>query len=267
LPIFTRWTERRGSIIVSRAFAGCRRRLAAKLEAARADPEGLPRKDESTLLIALGPHLEDFLGVLFGIEGDVLALEQRHHELAPLYAVKRQFVQRKAMNTHRAEAAAAFDGPALRRELERELGAPFSELGFAEAVTRWQQDDAATRPRSTWRCATPRGRPTRRKDAPAHKAACCSGRRASSTSCSSCPSSSPHVNGVDAWQIPSGHVRRRQGFALTDPGWTCRAPSISRTTASGATSKARIPARTDCSRSRPPARRLPRIPSRRARSA
>jgi hypothetical protein len=27
-----------------------------------------------------------------------------------------------------------------------------------------------------------------------------------------------HVNGVDAWQIPSGHVRRRNGFALTDPG-------------------------------------------------
>ena len=74
----------------------------------------MPRKDESSLLIALGPHLEDFLGALFGIEGEVRALEARHHELAPLYAVKRQFVQRKAMNTHRADAAAAFDGAALR---------------------------------------------------------------------------------------------------------------------------------------------------------
>src|SRR6478672_7687077 len=45
--------------------------LAAKLAAARADPKALSRKDESTLLIALGPHLEDFLAALFAIEGDV----------------------------------------------------------------------------------------------------------------------------------------------------------------------------------------------------
>ena len=88
--------------------------LAARLDAARASPADLTRKDESELLIALGPHLEDFLGALFGIEADVRTLEARHHELAPLYAVKRQFVQRKAMNTHRADAAAAFDGPALQ---------------------------------------------------------------------------------------------------------------------------------------------------------
>ena len=101
------------------------------------------RKGESELLIALGPHLEDFLAALFGIEGDVRTLEARHHELAPLYAVKRLFVQRKAMNTHRAEAAATFDGAALRRDLESALGAPFTELGLADAVTRWQQDEAA----------------------------------------------------------------------------------------------------------------------------
>ena len=71
------------------------------------------------------------------------ALEAKHHELAPLYAVKRLFVQRKAMNTHRADVAATFDGPALRRDLESALGAPFTELGFADAVTRWQQDEAA----------------------------------------------------------------------------------------------------------------------------
>ena len=117
--------------------------LAARLAAARANPDALDRKDESELLIALGPHLEDFLAALFGIETEVRALEARHHELAPLYAVKRLFVQRKAMNTHRADVAATFDGAALRRELETALGAPFTELGFADAVTRWQQDEAA----------------------------------------------------------------------------------------------------------------------------
>jgi hypothetical protein len=42
--------------------------LASRLEAARARPETLSRKDESELLIAIGPHLEDFLARLFGIE-------------------------------------------------------------------------------------------------------------------------------------------------------------------------------------------------------
>ena len=74
--------------------------------AARAKPEALERKGESDLLIALGPHLEDFLAALFGIAGDIRTLEGKHHELAPLYAVKRLFVQRKAMNAHRADAAA-----------------------------------------------------------------------------------------------------------------------------------------------------------------
>ena len=99
--------------------------LASRLATARADPDALARKDESSLLIALGPHVEDFLGSLFGIEGEVATLEAKHHELAPLYAVKRQFVQRKAMNTYKADAVAAFDGIALRRELEHALGGSY----------------------------------------------------------------------------------------------------------------------------------------------
>ena len=59
------------------------------------------------------------------------ALAAKHHELAPIFAVKRQFVQRKAMNAYKADVAATFDGPALRAELERALGAPFAELAFA----------------------------------------------------------------------------------------------------------------------------------------
>ena len=34
---------------------------------------------------------------------EMRALEAKHHEQAPLFAVKRLFVQRKAMNTHRAD--------------------------------------------------------------------------------------------------------------------------------------------------------------------
>ena len=90
--------------------------LAARLRTARADPGALAPKAESELLIALGPHLEDFIGALFGIEAELRTLEARHHELAPLYAIKRQFVQRKAMNTYRADVAATFDGAALQGE-------------------------------------------------------------------------------------------------------------------------------------------------------
>ena len=120
--------------------------LAGRLASAR-NAAALDRKAESELLVALAPHLEDFIAALFGIVDDVRALEARLHELAPLYVVKRQFVQRKAMNAHGAEAAAAFDAPALRQQLEREIGAPLDgtagELAFARAVLVWQGDPVA----------------------------------------------------------------------------------------------------------------------------
>ena len=113
--------------------------LAQRLAAARAAPGGLAAKDESALLIALAPHVEDFLARLFGIAADVQALEARHHELAPLYAVKRQFVQRKAMNAYKADVAIAFDGERidtrntramrpLRRRMQIVFQDPFASL-------------------------------------------------------------------------------------------------------------------------------------------
>ena len=117
--------------------------LADRLHSARQSPGALARKAESELLIAIGPHLEDFLAKLFGVEPEVRALEALHHELAPLYVVKRQFVQRKAMNTYKPEVAHAFDGAALSGTLETAIGAPFTELAFAKAVLGWQQDEVA----------------------------------------------------------------------------------------------------------------------------
>jgi len=192
--------------------------LASRLAAARGDPDAVARKDESSLLIALGPHVEDFLGSLFGIEGEVAALEAKHHELAPLYAVKRQFVQRKAMNTYKVDTAAAFDGIALRRELERALGGPFTELGFAEAVTKWQQEDTANAAAldvalryAAWASHTKEGRA-------AHKGGVLFRAPRKLDYMNLVPLELTHVNGVDAWRIPGGHERRREGFALTDPG-------------------------------------------------
>src|SRR5207302_11452335 len=60
-----------------------------RLLTARRDPAAVAGKEESDLIIDLAPHLEDFLGALFGIGGALCVMQERHHELAPLYAVKR----------------------------------------------------------------------------------------------------------------------------------------------------------------------------------
>jgi len=192
--------------------------LAARLVAARASPAALDRKGESELLIALGPHLEDFLAAIFGIEPDVRALEAKHHDLAPLYVVKRLFVQRKAMNTHRADVAATFDGPALRRDLESALGAPFTEIGFANAVTRWQRDegensaalDVALR-YAAWASHTAEGRA-------AHRGGVLFRAPRKLDYMKLVPVELTHVSDVSAWKLEGDHVRRREGFALTDLG-------------------------------------------------
>ena len=67
-----------------------------RLMAARAAPEQVAGKAESDLIVELAPELEDFIAELFGIASDVRALQARHQALAPLYTVKRLFVQRRA---------------------------------------------------------------------------------------------------------------------------------------------------------------------------
>jgi hypothetical protein len=53
------------------------------------------------LLVDLAPHVEDFVGELFGIQIELKALAEAHHALAPIYSCKRLFVQRKAAKARR----------------------------------------------------------------------------------------------------------------------------------------------------------------------
>jgi NADPH-dependent glutamate synthase beta subunit-like oxidoreductase/NAD(P)H-flavin reductase len=120
------------------------------LEARAAPPEGKP---ESELLIALAPHLEDFLAKLFGIEAEARALAAKHNELAPLWSVKRLFVQRRALHKVKPEDAtpAGFDFS--------------SELDFARRVTEWlanekqfeRELEGAAR-YAAWATTTPQGK-------------------------------------------------------------------------------------------------------------
>ena len=120
------------------------------VEARKAPPAG---KAESELIIALAPHLEDFIARLFGIEVEAQALAAQHNELAPLWSIKRLFVQRRALHKVKPEDAtpAGFDFS--------------SELDFARRVTAWGADekqfekelDGAAR-YAAWAVLTPEGK-------------------------------------------------------------------------------------------------------------
>src|SRR5262249_60476822 len=83
-----------------------------RLMAARAAPDRFVGKEESDLIRELAPELEAFITALFGIVREVDALRSRHDALAPLYTVKRLFVQRRAAKKYGLGQAATFDGDA-----------------------------------------------------------------------------------------------------------------------------------------------------------
>jgi NADPH-dependent glutamate synthase beta subunit-like oxidoreductase/NAD(P)H-flavin reductase len=189
-----------------------------RLMAARAAPDELAAKAYSDLIVELAVELDDFIAALFGVTREVEALRERHDALAPLYAVKRLFVQRRAAKKYGPDQAASFDGQALLRELEPLIGGELTELRFAERVDAWMKAEAehaaaldlAAR-YAAWATHTPQGqrrhkggvlfKPPRKID--------------------------PHqliavetdlVDGVAMLKLPPSHRRARDGFALTDSG-------------------------------------------------
>lgn len=114
--------------------------LHSRLLSARAAPDAGAAGDEAALILALAPYFEAFIARLFSIEAEVEALRAGHLELAPLYRVKRLFVQRRALKAYDATAAAAIDQSELEAEAVIHLGAPFEELLFARKVEGWEAD-------------------------------------------------------------------------------------------------------------------------------
>ena len=199
-------------------LAQCDAALRERLVRARAEPQQLAPKEESELLLALAPQLDDFVARLFGIEAEVATLTARHHELAPLYSVKRLFVQRKAMHKYKTQEAEKFDGPALERELAQAFGEPFSELAYARHVTAWQGDEAQNAARldialryAAWAAFSEAGRKRRETGvlfkAP-HKL----------DPQNLVPVTTDESRGYKTHGLGPGHLRRRFGFKLTDPG-------------------------------------------------
>jgi NADPH-dependent glutamate synthase beta subunit-like oxidoreductase/NAD(P)H-flavin reductase len=190
--------------------------LAERLAQAREDPVLLTKLEESQLLIALAPHLEDFVAELFGIQREVEALAARHHALAPIYAVKRTFVQRRAMARIKPDEAARFDGPALEAQLTRLIGEPVTELAFARAVSEWLKEEPAHGEAldlgaryAAWAAHTPAGRAR-------HAGGVLFRAPAKLDPLHLVPA---RVDDAAAFRsFNPVHLRRREGFELTDSG-------------------------------------------------
>jgi NADPH-dependent glutamate synthase beta subunit-like oxidoreductase len=192
--------------------------LAGRLMTARAEPAALDAKAESALIIAAAAHLDDFLGQLFGIQDELAALRKQHTDLAPLYSVKRLFVQRRALKAHNEAAAAALDADAIRAELTALFGGKFDELTFATQVDYWLKNEAnypheldlATK-YAAWATQTPAGKALHRKGV-LFKAP----RKVDPMHLVHLESETRH--GIPTLKLAEDKLRAREGFHLTDPG-------------------------------------------------
>ncbi len=200
--------------------------LHAKLMAARAAPDTMAAKEESNLLIELGPSLEDFVGDLFGVAEEVTILRARHDKLAALFDCKRLFVQRYVARAIKPDVAAQLDGDSVSADAKLRVdfseGLEAWELGYALAVKNLLGPDfkvEAATPEiealaryAAWALYSPEGK-KRHRDGPLFKV--------------------PHkldfehlvpietelVDGVARLKLPRPLLRHREGFQLTDEGY------------------------------------------------
>ncbi|MDQ2711958.1 MAG: FAD-dependent oxidoreductase [Acidobacteriota bacterium] len=192
--------------------------LHSQLLVARETPPAPHTKASSDLIIALAPYLEDFLGEIFGIGKELRHLQDRHSELAPLFSVKRRFVQRKAVIGQTAETASQIDGFALEAELETLLQEPLTELSFATHVSLWLENEAAHSEHlqlsaryAAWATLSPQGQKKHRSGVlfkVPHKL----------DMNHLVPVQAVTTDGLVQLELSSDHWRHREGFQLTDPG-------------------------------------------------
>src|ERR1700733_7351347 len=192
--------------------------LHVQLLDARITPGSRTAKEQSELVIALAPHVEDFLGALFGISKEVEALEARHNALAPFFAFKRKFIQKRAISGVSKDQAEAFDGPSLGRELEALFGEPVTGQSFFAHVSAWLDTEAenlepiqiAAR-YAAWAALSEAGRKKHHGDVlfkVAHKL----------DPLHLVPVETSEENGISRLSLPEDEWRDREGFHLTDHG-------------------------------------------------
>jgi len=197
--------------------------LHVRLASARSAADAISAADESALILELAPILEAFLIELFDIAEEAKALAQRHADLAPLYEVKRQFVQRQAAKEITPEQAVSSDGPALYEILAEQLDGQFDELSLARKIVEWRSDETnhaqmleIARRYAAWAVHSEEGRHKHQ-----HGILFKVPSRIEPTNL--VPAAVKRVDeGVTSFLISPEHIRRRNGFALTDPGTDLR---------------------------------------------
>ena len=178
-------------------------------------------EDESSLLLALAPHLEDFIASLFSIEEAVESLRVRHGVSDPIHRCRRLFVQRRALKAYgKAEDVADYDGERGRGVLAQAFGEDMCDMSFSTHVMAWCEDEAShgvlleeALRYAAWACLTCDGRQEHRESALfwhphrldfSHLVAL----------------EASMVNGTSMRQGVAAHRRQREGFGLTDEGMT-----------------------------------------------
>ena len=192
--------------------------LKERVCAARLNPSAFPPKSESELLIELAPYLDTFIARLFGIEAELNALQGWHHALAPLYSVKRLFVQRRALHKVKAETVAALDADASELMLAQWFGEPFSELAFARHVHTWLADETQHAEQlelaqryAAWAVTSYAGKRKHHRGVLFKAPAKLDAMRL-------VPLATDDAAGYVRHRAHAEHLRHRDGFALTDPG-------------------------------------------------
>ncbi len=192
--------------------------LHTRLMEARQNPASVAPKQHSELIIEVAPYLEDFIGQLFGIEPELRHLQSQHSELAPLFSVKRRFVQRKALTGYTEEKASAIDGFAVGAELEAVIQEPLTDASFADHVARWLENETEHQPAlqlaaqyAAWATLSPQGKAKHGKGVLfkiPHKL----------DYHHLVPIQPLESDGLIKLELSSDHWRHREGFQLTDPG-------------------------------------------------
>ncbi len=170
----------------------------------RADVSSVAEKDYSQLLIDLAPHVEDFLGELFNIKKEIIALAETHHALAPIYACKRLFVQRRA---------AKVTGAAELSEPDYSF---VSELEFSKQVMNWLNDEVVNKDvldeaakYAAWALLSPAGK-QKHKNGVLFK-------QPKKLDLEHLVASETELrDGVTVLRFGKSHYRAREGFKLTD---------------------------------------------------
>ncbi|MHC5539075.1 FAD-dependent oxidoreductase, partial [Singulisphaera rosea] len=213
--------KRDGLVAIDSAFLGRLLEAAPDLHAglltARENPASLARKPASELIVALAPHLEDFIAELFGIEEALEALQNEHTALAPLFSVKRKFVQRRVVG-RTAEQVQELDANSLTAELETFMNGPLTEMSYASHVAHWLEDEDDHRPQiqlaadyAAWAVLSPEGKAK-------YHAGVVFRLPAKLDMNHLVPIEVTQIHGTDQMTLGEGHLRHREGFHLTDAG-------------------------------------------------